>query len=148
MVREESVFVIDVDGNTHYPRVPWATRWHAEQRVSVSGLSLRPAAGSNDLAMVYPHVLWCRERESNPHGPYDPRDFKSPLSTDSNIPACSALVATTSPAAQGGPKEFSPAGLVRHHSTLYQQSNANKINTGSLANRWLSRPGPFKVTIL
>lgn len=33
------------------------------------------------------HNCWCRERDSNPHGHKGPGDFKSPLSTCSNIPA-------------------------------------------------------------
>ena len=30
---------------------------------------------------------WCRERESNPHGPFGPRDFKSRASANFAIPA-------------------------------------------------------------
>ena len=32
-------------------------------------------------------LLWCRERDSNPHSHYWPRDFKSLVSTNSTIAA-------------------------------------------------------------
>ena len=35
---------------------------------------------------------WCRERDSNPHNHYWSRDFKSLVSTNSTIAACSYLL--------------------------------------------------------
>lgn len=40
----------------------------------------------------------CRERDSNPHSHYWPRDFKSLVSTDSTIRATSVPIASRSKA--------------------------------------------------
>ncbi len=42
-------------------------------------------------------IYWCRRPESNRHGPYEPRDFKSLASTNSATPALLGKTIATLP---------------------------------------------------
>jgi hypothetical protein len=85
-------------------------------RTSWSPRSSQESYHSHPSVLAVLMSYWCRERELNPHESFPPRDFKSPASTYSAIPARNNVVK-----------------LPRHGPNRNRDCNRRRLQTGALS---------------